>query len=103
MSRSIEHIVDTYRIASERQAVGRPIWDRKFDVSDVFHNESMTFEQRRDAICSRPRAHPWFAENRELENIVEELEFSEDGDEFDGPWDALYDEADYDRVWIETR
>jgi len=33
---------------------------------------------------------------------VDELADAETGDDFDAPWDALYDEADLDRVWIAT-
>ena len=31
-----------------------------------------------------------------------ELAEAENADRFDGVWEAIYDEADYDRVWIDT-
>lgn len=103
MPRTAEHLVETHHIASARRASGQPIWAHRIDVSDVFHNETMTFEQIRDAVVARIRSTAWFTSSETVQNIIEELADSVDRDEFDGPWDALYDEADYDRVWIKTR
>ncbi len=109
MPRTVDHIVETHRVAQARRDVGQPIWAHRIDVSHVFHNEDMTFEQRRDAIVRILRASPWLREDTgnlmhlwTLQELVDELAETRDGDEFDGPWDALYDEADYDRVWIRT-
>lgn len=105
MPNTPEHKADMYALARQRQAAGLPVWDRKISLADVFHNEAMTFEQRRDAIVKRLRASAWLAgrdESDELVCAVNELADAEDGDEFDGPWDLIYDIADEDRVWIGT-
>jgi hypothetical protein len=105
MPRTTESIVDSHREATARRAAGRPVWDRRVNVADVFHNEAMTFEQRRDAIARRLRASDWLAGRDMFDGLVlavEGLEQAEDADEFDGWWDEIYDHADADRVWIET-
>lgn len=103
MACSIEHLVAVHELAAERRANGLPVWDRRINVSDVFHADEIPFESKRDTIVARLRSHQWYQENSELEDIVDQLEDSDDPDDFDYWWDALYDEADYDRVWIETR
>jgi hypothetical protein len=105
MSRTIEGIVDAHRVASERRAAGRPIWDERVNLRDVFHNEAMTFEERRDVIVARLRRSRWVRGMDEYDavpQLLEELAETSDGDEFDGPWDEIYDYADADRVWIGT-
>lgn len=102
MPRTVDHIVETHHIASARRAAGQPIWAHRIDISDVFHNEAMTFEQRRDAVATRIQHTAWFKGSETVRDIIDELSDSTNGDEFDGPWDALYDVADYDRVWIKT-
>lgn len=102
MIRTVDHIVETHRIARARRAAGQPIWAHHLDVSDVFHNDTLTFEQRRDRIVARLRASVWHRDSETVQELTDELADSENGDEFDGPWDGLYDEADYNRVWIRT-
>lgn len=104
MPDTVEHRVEMFRLAQERRNGGRPIWDRRIDLSDVFHNEEMTFEQRRNAIVARLRASAWLKGRADgLTDLVDELADTADGDEFDGPWDEIYDYADVERVWIATR
>lgn len=105
MPDTVEHRVEMYRLAQERRAAGKPAWDRKVKLGAVFHNEELTFEERRDAIVKIIRDSPWFKdydEGDELPQYVEELADAADADEFDSTWDAVYDIADADRVWIET-
>ena len=106
MPDTAEHRADMHRLATERRAAGLPIWDRKLRLADVFHNDDLTFEQKRDAIVARIRATRWFkgyGEYDDLPQFVEELADTQSPREFDGPWSCIYDIADYDRVWIETR
>lgn len=103
MARNVEHLVEVHEIATERRNAGLPIWDCRINFADVFHSDELSFEQRRDAIVSRLRSNQWYSENLKLEYIVDYLEDSDYPDEFDYYWDDLYDEADRDRVWIETR
>ena len=102
MPRTIEHIVETHQIAAARRAAGQDIWDRRIRLSDIFHNTEMSFEERRDAIVLRIRNSRWADENETVAELLGELADTETEDEFNGPWDAIYDEADYDRVWIAT-
>ncbi len=78
-------------------------WLLTINLRDVFRNEDMTFEERRDAIVARIRASGWITEDDwSLDNLVEELGDVETTDEFDAVWDEIYNEADADRVWIAT-
>lgn len=84
-------------------------WVLTVDVTDVFHDEEKPYEERRDAIVGRLRESAWLDlrdpegfERENLENLFDELSETADVDEFDSVWDAIYDEADYDRVWIAT-
>jgi hypothetical protein len=82
-----------------------PVWYETVRLSDVFHNEEMTFEQRRDEIVRRLRASSWVKcadDNDVLPNLIDELKNAADVDEFDTVWDVIYDYADADRVWIDT-
>lgn len=105
MPRTVEGIVEAHLAAAELRKAGKPIWSKRINLADVFHNEDLTFIQRRDAIVARIRRSGWLAqydEYDELTQVVEELSEAENTDEFDGPWDVIYDYADIDRVWIST-
>lgn len=78
-------------------------WDYVLNLKDVFHNEEMEFEQRRDEIVKRMKAllidpdlEAWL---HELADYVAE---SEDEDHFNYVWDDFYDWADDHRVWVAT-
>ncbi len=78
-------------------------WLLTINVADVFRNEDMTFEQRRDAIVQRIHASGWIAEDDyTLGDLVDELGDAADTDDFDAVWDEIYNQADADRVWIAT-
>ena len=103
--RTIEHLVETHRIAAERTAAGLPVWDRRLDVSDVFHNDALTFTEKRDAIMHKLRATGWLDDRDMFDGLVlavDGLADAVDENEFDGWWDEVYGYADYDRVWIKT-
>jgi hypothetical protein len=105
MPDTAEHRADMHRLATERRKAGLPVWDRKISLADVFHNDEMGFEQKRDTIVARIRATRWlrdYGEDGDLPQFVEELAGARTPDEFDGPWDCIYDIADADRVWIAT-
>ncbi|WP_043598935.1 hypothetical protein [Nocardia otitidiscaviarum] len=108
MPRTIDHIVATHQLAADRRRQGRPIWDETIDVSDVFHNEDMSFEEIRDVVVAKIKASRWYrkADPHDFNGVREitddHLAHADDVDEFDGWWDELYDLADYARVWIKT-
>jgi hypothetical protein len=80
------------------------IWNHKLQLGDVFHNEALTIEQKRNEIVHRIKVSNFYDEENdgELWEIVDELSGVQDVDEFDAVWDRFYDWADYARVWVET-
>jgi hypothetical protein len=106
MPDTADHRAAMYRVGQERRAAGKPSWEHVLKLADVFHNDHLTFEQKRDTIVARIRASAWYKgydPTGELPEAVEDLADAEDVPAFDDVWDALYDLADADRVWIETR
>lgn len=82
------------------------VWNHRLDLRDVFHDESRSFEEKRDEIVRRIRAASWFRTSDRslfLDDIVDELADAQDGGEWDGPWDEFYDYADRERIWVATR
>jgi hypothetical protein len=78
-------------------------WKYTLNLATVFHNESMTFEERRDRIVARTRASAWYKSKDvgdELRVLVADLADALDQAQFDTVWDAIYDEADADRARI---
>jgi hypothetical protein len=105
MPDTVEHRVEMHQLAQERRAAGKPVWDRKISLAGIFHNPDLTFEQRRGAIVEVLRASTWlkeYDEGDDLPQFVDELAGTEDVDQFDAVFDAIYDVADADRVWIGT-
>jgi hypothetical protein len=105
MPDTADHRAEMFSLAHQRRAAGLPLWERTVNLREVFHNEEMTFEQRRDAIVRILRASPWLAGRGEFDALVEIVDLLADAcdaEEFDGWWSELYDHADYDRVWIAT-
>ena len=80
-------------------------WLETVRLGDVWRNESMTFEQRRDEIVRRVKASNWYRSTDssvELPDVVDDLAHATDASRFDFAWRYLYDIADWDRVWIDT-
>jgi hypothetical protein len=79
-------------------------WDHIFDVVDIFHNESLSFEEKRIALFERMKAQPWFDEFEATEGIAYDLRDEQDVDEWDGLWEQFYDWCDDGKkVWVQTR
>jgi hypothetical protein len=106
MPNTAEHRVEMARLARDRRAADRPVWDREIDLRGVFHNDSITSEARYNTIAGRLEASTWLrrkpAED-DLHGLVRDLRTAPDAAGFNEVWDAIYDEADYDRVFIRTR
>ena len=80
-------------------------WRHIVDVSQVFHEESMTYEGRRDRIVTQLRKladKMGGADADLLSDLLDDLEGADNEDEFDSFWDEIYDWADDNRVWINT-
>src|SRR5271166_3314801 len=102
MPDTAEHRADMYRLAQERRAAGKPSWAHHLKLADVFHNDDLTFEEKRDAIVRRIRASAWFKKYDEFDDLpmfVEELAEAEGNGSFNSVWSEIYDIADADRVW----
>ena len=106
MPRTVDHIVETHKLAQQRRDAGLPIWDKRLDVSDLFHHD-LPFADFRDRVVQRIRNSGWLDGRDEFDELVElvneHLAYAQDVKEFDELWDAVYDHADTDRVWIKTR
>jgi hypothetical protein len=78
-------------------------WRFTLELSDVFHNEDLAFDECRDIIVQRVKEAPFYdTDDIELIALIDELAEAEDGDYFDHVWDAFYDWADENRVWVAT-
>lgn len=84
-----------------------PHWKYTLDVSDVFRNEALSFEQIRDGVVAHIRANRWYAhyggQDTNLGDVVDELAEATCIAEFDWLWNEIYNHADKDRCWIVTR
>ena len=80
------------------------VWKHMLDVSDVFHDDGMTVNEKAAAIVARIMASPFWDEDdlNGLVAVVEELEDCDEVDWFDAVWDSFYDWADSNRVWVQT-
>ncbi|HGY9634327.1 hypothetical protein LU674_001730 [Pseudomonas alloputida] len=124
MPRTIESIVENHRVAAERRAAGKPVWDRKIDIKAILHEDQSNTSNEHAAqvanhigalIRSRVPADwlDWESTDldEDLAHIVEGMEAlkpdSYDGEEDFTPLtdlnsmlDQLYDWADGKRVWL---
>ena len=80
------------------------IWLYKIDLKDVWHNDELSFEEKRNEIVKRLRDSSWFKDSYsfELEDLIDWLELTGNVQEFDHQFRYIYDLADEDRTWIET-
>lgn len=79
------------------------MWKYTLGIADIFYDEEIPFEVKRDEITRRIRNSRFFSgDDLVLLDIVERLEESLDEDEFDSSWGLFYDYADYHRIWVET-
>lgn len=79
------------------------IWKHTLKLRDVFHDETLTYEERRDEIIKRiKRSTFWDPESWTLADIVNELSECDSEWEFNDEWDRFYDHADEKRIWVET-
>jgi hypothetical protein len=79
------------------------VWHYTLKLGDIFHDDAMPFEQKRDEIVRRIKATTfWNPDNFELSDVMEGLEQADDVPEFDEAWADFYDYADRERIWVET-
>jgi hypothetical protein len=106
MPASIEHRAHIHELVAERKAAGLPVWDFSLDLSDISKNDDLTPKERGLAIAEKVRASRWMTLNAgdegEFAELIDELSDVDDDRHFDLCMDCLYDQADIDRVWIDT-
>ena len=102
MPRTVESRIAAHHAAHQRQNEGRPIWDRVIRLGALFHDPDLTFTDRRDAIVARLRKSGWTDQNHGVADLVHDLAIATDQPEFNDIWDEIHDEADIDRVFIDT-
>ena len=108
MPDTADHRAAMYELAESRKRRGWPVWILTLNVKDVFDDDEMGLEEKRDIIVSRIRASRWpllhsvEEGDYSLDELLDELSGVDDEPYFDQVWSALYDLADYDRVWIAT-
>lgn len=122
--RTIESIVENHRVAAERRAAGKPIWDRTINIKSILNEDrSNTTNERAADVANRigalirvsvPKTWlDWESEawDEDLLEVVEGMEAlkpdSYDGeddftplDDLNNMLDQLYDWADRKRVWL---
>lgn len=100
-----DYRADMYDIVAQRHEEGKPSWEQNVPIRDILHSDT-TLPEKRDAVVEAVTQSQWYkkkiADNPycELESIITELEDVEEVEHFDLCLGSLYDEADYDRVWL---
>lgn len=124
MPRTIESIVENHRVAADRRAAGKPVWDRTINIKEILHeDQSNTSNEHAAQVANRigalvrsrvPAAWLEIGSDEvdfDLIEIVEGMEAlkpnSYDGeedftplDDLNSMLDQLYDWADGKRVWL---
>lgn len=81
-------------------------WRNAVDLGDVFHDESLSFQERRNIIVKRLRVFQHLdldpGATDTLEDLLDDLADATNEEEFDWTWNDIYDWADCDhRLWID--
>lgn len=104
MTRTLDHIVDTHRIARERVAAGKPVWAHTVRIA---RDPEGTFEENRDRTVNALRASSWFRAvdgadpMSRLTALMYDMADTERAEEYNMVLDEVYDLADVDRCFIE--
>jgi hypothetical protein len=80
-------------------------WRHTLELADIFHDDDLSFEQRRDEIVRRIKAAPFYDSGRcdfDLVDLVDQLEHAEEIEHFDDYWSDFYDYCDVNRIWVAT-
>lgn len=84
-------------------------WKYRLNVSDVFHNDEKTLDEKAKRITYIVKNSGWFEKlyyTDDLAEILEELVDAGEADDvewFDACWSAAYDIFDAEKVWVITR
>jgi hypothetical protein len=80
-------------------------WDYIVKIGDVLHDDTLSFEQKRDEVARRILASGAVREDTDrsvdLRALAEELQDAADVDEYDWIMDDIYDLADTGKfLWV---
>lgn len=115
MPRTIESIVENHKVAAERRAAGKPVWDRTVKIRHLLTEEDSPENAAKvgAAIASILRAKlpsRWFdPHSDEFDDDIDEIAYEMSRIDAADPKaldsvnlliDELYDWADANRVWI---
>ena len=82
-------------------------WQGLVNVADLWKDDEMPFDNKRDLIVGRIKSLPQYVEDQESDEfdealwlIVDEMSGVEEEDEFDYVWDSFYDWCDAERIWV---
>jgi hypothetical protein len=78
-----------------------PQWNQKIKLGDVWSNDDLSWEEKRDAIIPRLRRLS-DDEFGGLEALLDELAGTDTVEYFDEVWGAIYDYGDDYRIWIDV-
>lgn len=103
---SVEHKVAIHQLVTERKKAGKPVWEYTLDLSFIELDPDKNWEAYRDQVAIAIKNSSWFAakgeQDSELWTLWDEFKDAEDREHGNHVFNALYDEADYDRCWIKT-
>lgn len=92
------------------------IWRHQIRLGDIWNNDDLTLEQKRDRIVERVECETWYQEavanptarpdgldysDYEIESIIYDLKHSEGEDGFNSIWHEFYDYCDEHRIWVD--
>lgn len=116
MSGKGEWRAEMHQLAQDRLNRGLPSWAATLRLKDFYHNDLLTFEEKREKIVFRikqlalykaaertiedPSLKGWRDAKRFL-GLIKELAGS-DAEDFDELFGQFYDWADVNRIWVET-
>ncbi len=104
---SAEHKVVVHQLVTERKKAGKPVWEYTLDLSFIELDPDENWEAYRDQVAIAIKNSSWYAakggdEDTPLWVLWDEFKDAETREHGGYVFDALYDEADYDRCWIKT-
>lgn len=82
------------------------VWAEIIRLKDFWRDESKSIIEKRDEAVKRIKASDWrkiTSDPGEFDSLVDEFAEVLNVEEFDYALSELYDLADSDRVWLETR
>src|ERR1700756_2227432 len=109
MTRDLDHLVETHRIARERRNAGLPVWKWRIKIKDLLsaeEDDGIAISAGREIGKRLRRGFPGLidannsAYDDDFDAIVYDLEHITTVAELNEVLDSLYDWADTNRLWL---